>query len=133
MRAQPVARPSARQGLKAAKTLPNSALANTSPTQKTMKTKLGAKLSSGLCVPARPATTTSDEQHHADRAADDLDRPRARHAGRAGPAAGASGRAVSFGSGHSSASATNETTSTTAAAHPNSHSGIGRLARWTSP
>src|SRR3954468_16263646 len=39
----------------------------------------------------------------------------------------------SRGFGHSTASATKETISTTAAAHANSHSGIGRLLRWTSP
>ena len=42
-------------------------------------------------------------------------------------------RSSSRGFGHSAASATNESTSTIAAAQPNSHSGIGRLLRWTSP
>src|SRR6476620_2861404 len=37
------------------------------------------------------------------------------------------------GFGHSAASATKEITSTIAAAQPHSHSGIGRLERWTSP
>src|SRR4051794_35297480 len=37
------------------------------------------------------------------------------------------------GLGQSSARATNDTTSTTAAAQPKSHSGIGRLARWIRP
>src|SRR5215204_6680750 len=47
-----------------------------------------------------------------------------------------SGRQVGFwrrGSGQSTASATNETTSTIAAAHPNSHSGIGRSERTEIP
>src|SRR5215218_10254273 len=47
-----------------------------------------------------------------------------------------SGRQVGFwrrGAGHRTASATNETTSTIAAAHPNSHSGIGRSERTEIP
>ena len=44
--------PIARHGLKRRKTSPNSTLANTSPTQKMMKTKVGAKLSSGVGGPA---------------------------------------------------------------------------------
>ena len=47
-----------------------------------------------------------------------------------------SGRQVGFcrrGSGHSTASATNETTRTIAAAHPNSHSGMGRSDRTEIP
>ena len=93
-----------------------------------MKTKLGAKLSSGLSVPASPADDHDDEQHHADGAADDLERPRARAPARAPRAAAASGP-LELRLGHSTARATNETTRTSAAAQPNSHSGIGRLAR----
>ena len=37
------------------------------------------------------------------------------------------------GCGHSTASAKNEITSTAAAAHANSHCGIGSCWRWTSP
>src|SRR5688500_441791 len=39
----------------------------------------------------------------------------------------------SFGSGHRTASATNETTSTIAAATPTNHPGVGRSERATSP
>jgi hypothetical protein len=51
---QPTARPTARQGLKARKTSPNSTLSGTSPSQKITKTNVGAKLAAGLCVPRSP-------------------------------------------------------------------------------
>src|SRR4051794_5104811 len=98
-----------------------------------MKTKVGAKLSSASCLPANPATRVSAQRNT----------PIAPHATwTAGPAMmrpipPGSGRQSTWpsmtGRGQSTASATNETTSTAAAAQPNSHSGIGRFARWISP
>ena len=78
----------------------------------------------------RRSSTTSSRKPIAPR------RPRApasRARGRCPRAAGASGRARAAARDHSTASAANETTRTTAAAQQNSHSGSGRLARWTSP
>ncbi len=49
------------------------------------------------------------------------------------PGSGRQPTCSSRGRGHSAASATNETHRTAAAAHPKSHSGIGRLERCTSP
>ena len=67
------------------------------------------------------------------RAADDLHGPAREHppdpAGQRAPASSFWRR----GSGHSTASATNETTSTIAAAQPNSHSGMGRSDRTEIP
>ena len=44
-------RPSARHGLNARKTSPNSTLANTSPTQNVMRMNVGARLSSAVPLP----------------------------------------------------------------------------------
>ena len=49
------------------------------------------------------------------------------------PGSGRQPASSSRGFGHSAASATNETQSTAAAAHANSHSGIGSCERCTSP
>src|SRR5215218_10395966 len=49
------ARATARHGLNAPKTLPNSRLANASPTQNVTYTNVGARLASALWTPANPA------------------------------------------------------------------------------
>ncbi len=120
----------ARQGEKYAKTLPNSTLAKASPTQNVMKTKVVAKLLSGFSVPASPApmTATSTTTPTSRQAHSSTREPRTPPPG--------SGRQFSRarrGCGHSTASATKETTRTSAAAAANSPSGIGSVARWIRP
>ena len=95
--------------------------------------KVGAKLESAVCSPNSPAITVSSSSptpiRPASTSVTGLTIARDSHEGRGRKASFPS----SFGVRHSTDSPTNETISTTAAAHANSHSGIGRSARPTSP
>ena len=125
--------PSARHGLKAWKRSPNSTLANTSPTQKMMKTNVGAKLSSGVSGPKKPAISDTSAKTATPISPHAISTPREPRTRPSPPGSGRQPGSSSRGRGHSAASATNERQSTAAAAQPNSHSGIGRLERCTSP
>ena len=126
------ARPIARHGLNARKTSPKSTLANAIPTQnddqhedrREVRERVVAGRGSRPRSSPRAAATPSAPQH-------DLDRLASRVRGQ--PGSGRQRSCSSRGVDHSSPSAAKETTSTTAAAQPNSHSGIGRFARWTRP
>ena len=119
-------RATARHGLKASKTSPSRSVANGIPTQKTTNTTVGTRFAVALWVPAKPAHTVTTKAAT----------PTAPH--RTSSAAGARHTRRSTarsrrGRGHSVANATNETTSTTAAAQANSQRGIGRSCLPTSP
>jgi hypothetical protein len=128
------ARATARQGLNARKTSPNSTEANASPTQKTTYTNVGTTFAAGVCTPAKPAQKTTNRQKTptSPQNASITDQnagcaawsplPIARHDSYS-----------SFGLGQKNASRTNETTSAPAAPHPNSHSGMGTSAFWATP
>src|SRR5919107_2283783 len=94
--------------------------------------KIGAKFAVVLSVPRSPAYTVRPNRKMPIA-------PQTISMGRLArtrPIPPGSGRQVGFwrrGSGHRTASATNETTSTIAAAQPNSHSGIGRSDRTDIP
>ena len=130
----PQARAIARQGFKARKMSPKMMLIGTSATQKITKMKVGVKFACGESVPARPAQITRNSSPTPISAGDELgDRVDDRHADPPGQRPGSRRGPSSLGSRQSVASAMNDTTSTTEAAQANSHSGIGRSARPTSP
>ena len=94
---------------------------------------IGAKLAVVLCVPSQPRVDREPEQEDADRAADDFDRPAREHAAEPAGQRPPARLLRAAARGHRTASATNETTSTIAAAHPNSHSGMGRSDAYRDP
>ena len=118
--------------MKARKTSPKSTLANAIPTQTTISRKTGAKFDSGSGGPAKPATITTASSATPSAPVtistglDAISLPMP-------PGSGRHSSSSRRGRDHSRPSAAKETTSTTAAAQPNSHSGIGRFARWTRP
>jgi hypothetical protein len=120
------ARAIARHGLKAMKTSPSSALSTGMTTQKTTKTKVGTTLSVVSCEPAKPAYTISANPAS----------PIAAQIGSSSLGSDVTRRSEGCsrrGRGHSTARPTNDATSTTVAAQPNSHFGIGRSSRPTKP
>ena len=121
-----------RHGLNTRNRSPNRTLANASPTQKSIRMNVGARLSSAEPPPAKPdtITTTSSNSPATPQASSTARAPSSRPRP---PGSGRHGGSWSRGAGHRAASAANDATSTIAAAQPNSHSGIGRLVRWTSP
>jgi hypothetical protein len=92
-----------------------------------MKTNTDSRFSSAVGGPTKPATTSTGSSatpiapHRNSTARLPSSEPRPQGSGRQRVSPS------SRDSGHSAASAANDTTSTSAAAQPNSHSGIGRF------
>src|SRR5919202_1367945 len=124
--AQPTARPIARHGEISRQTSPKSSDANGTPTQKATNTAVGARLSACTSVPATPAHAVKAQKNTPSRPSSTSTTRGSRNSAR-------SGKCSSRGRVQPAASATNDATSTAAAATPNSSDGMGRSARPTIP
>ncbi len=119
----------ARQGFSGRKTSPKRTLRTGIPIQKMTYTSVGVRFAVSVWVPAKPAYTARTN-------AEIPKAPRTISAGSCGTASSrrpASAPPSKRGLGHSVASATNDTTSTTQAAQAKSQRGMGRSWRPTRP
>ena len=130
-RAAAATRPIARHGFSAWKTSPKITLANAIPTQNVMNTKIAREVRERVVGAEVAGADRGREQQDAERAADDLDRLGAEHARRPGAGATRAAPAAAWTTGRRAPRRTRR--ARPPPARQNSHSGIGRFARWTSP